>query len=36
MDREVPDYTATLNQPLKGLRIGLPKEYFAEGLDSQG
>ena len=35
MDRAVPDYTATLNEPLKGLRIGLPKEYFAEGLDSR-
>ena len=34
MDRAVPDYTATLNQPLKGLRIGLPKEYFADGLDA--
>nr|WP_087107939.1 Asp-tRNA(Asn)/Glu-tRNA(Gln) amidotransferase subunit GatA [Parendozoicomonas haliclonae] len=35
MDRAVPDYTATLDQPLKGLRIGLPKEYFAEGLDAK-
>ncbi len=35
MDRAVPDYTATLKEPLKGLRIGLPKEYFAEGLDSR-
>ena len=30
-----PDYTATLNEPLKGLRIGIPKEYFAEGLDPE-
>lgn len=29
----VPDYTAHLNTDLKGLRIGLPKEYFGEGLD---
>jgi aspartyl-tRNA(Asn)/glutamyl-tRNA(Gln) amidotransferase subunit A len=28
----VPDYTATLNEGLKGLRIGLPAEYFSEGL----
>ncbi len=35
MARTVPDYTATLSEPLKGLRIGLPKEYFAEGLDSR-
>ena len=33
LDREVPDYTASLNEPLKGLRIGLPKEYFTEQLD---
>lgn len=33
VDREVPDYTATLNDSLTGLRIGLPKEYFGEGLD---
>jgi aspartyl-tRNA(Asn)/glutamyl-tRNA(Gln) amidotransferase subunit A len=32
LDRDVPDYTATLNEPLKGLRIGLPKEYFSERL----
>lgn len=28
----VPDYTATLNDSLDGLRIGLPKEYFGTGL----
>ena len=32
-DQPVPDYTATLEEPLDGLKIGLPKEYFAEGLD---
>ena len=32
VDRQVPDYTATLNEPLKGLRIGLPKEYFSDQL----
>ena len=32
-DRTVPDYTATLNQPLKGLRVGLPKEYFSDQLN---
>lgn len=31
----VPDYTATLNDLIKGLRIGLPKQFFAEGLDSK-
>lgn len=33
VDCPAPDYTATLNNPLAGLRIGLPKEYFSEGLD---
>jgi len=33
VDRPVDDYTATLNEPLQGLRIGLPQEYFGEGLD---
>ena len=28
------DYTAKLEQPLAGLKVGLPKEYFAEGLDA--
>ncbi|CAA0110454.1 Glutamyl-tRNA(Gln) amidotransferase subunit A [Halioglobus japonicus] len=28
------DYCATLNNSLEGLRIGLPAEYFGEGLDS--
>ncbi|UDL03903.1 Asp-tRNA(Asn)/Glu-tRNA(Gln) amidotransferase subunit GatA [Marinobacter sp. CA1] len=32
IDREVPDYTATLNESLKGLKIGLPKEYFSDQL----
>ena len=30
----VEDYTAQLRQPLTGLRIGLPREYFGEGLDT--
>jgi aspartyl-tRNA(Asn)/glutamyl-tRNA(Gln) amidotransferase subunit A len=29
----VPDYSTRLDADLKGLRIGLPKEYFGEGLD---
>ncbi|UQG54688.1 MULTISPECIES: Asp-tRNA(Asn)/Glu-tRNA(Gln) amidotransferase subunit GatA [unclassified Marinobacter] len=32
-DRAVQDYTVTLNQPLKGLRVGLPKEYFSDQLN---
>jgi aspartyl-tRNA(Asn)/glutamyl-tRNA(Gln) amidotransferase subunit A len=30
----VPDYSVTLNEPLAGLRIGIPKEFFADGLDA--
>ena len=30
LEREQEDYTRALNQPLKGLKIGLPKEYFAQ------
>ncbi len=33
VDQPVPDYTASLNDSLEGLKIGLPKEYFSEGLD---
>jgi aspartyl-tRNA(Asn)/glutamyl-tRNA(Gln) amidotransferase subunit A len=32
-EEPVPDYAAGLDADLKGLRIGLPKEYFGEGLD---
>lgn len=34
VEKVVPDYTADLNQNLKGLKIGLPKEYFGEGLNA--
>ncbi|MBC3951025.1 Asp-tRNA(Asn)/Glu-tRNA(Gln) amidotransferase subunit GatA [Pseudomonas folii] len=33
IDEPVPDYSASLNGSLQGLRIGLPKEYFSAGLD---
>jgi aspartyl-tRNA(Asn)/glutamyl-tRNA(Gln) amidotransferase subunit A len=33
LDAPVPDYTAALGQDLRGLRIGLPKEYMVEGID---
>ncbi len=35
VDQPVDDYLACLEKPLAGLRIGLPKEYFGEGLDSR-
>ena len=31
LEREQEDYTRELNQPLKGLKVGLPKEYFGAG-----
>ncbi len=34
VERDVPDYSATLNDSIDGLRIGLPKEFFGEGLDA--
>jgi aspartyl-tRNA(Asn)/glutamyl-tRNA(Gln) amidotransferase subunit A len=33
VNQEVPDYPALLNQSIKGLKIGVPKEYFNAGLD---
>ncbi|MBI3546435.1 MAG: Asp-tRNA(Asn)/Glu-tRNA(Gln) amidotransferase subunit GatA [Gammaproteobacteria bacterium] len=32
VNEAVPDYTQTLNKDIKGLRIGLPQEYFSKGL----
>ncbi|MBP1765525.1 MAG: gatA [Firmicutes bacterium] len=31
----VPDYTQSLKVDVKGLKIGLPKEYFVRGMDPQ-
>jgi len=33
VDRPVPDYPAELGQPMRGLRIGLVKEFLGDGLD---
>jgi len=33
MDVTVDDYCANLDKPLEGLRVGLPKEYFGDGLN---
>jgi aspartyl-tRNA(Asn)/glutamyl-tRNA(Gln) amidotransferase subunit A len=35
LEREKEDYTRDLEQPLAGLRVGLPKEFFAEGLNNE-
>lgn len=32
VDHPIPDYPSSLNRPLTGLRIGVPVEYFGEGL----
>jgi aspartyl-tRNA(Asn)/glutamyl-tRNA(Gln) amidotransferase subunit A len=34
LQREAEDYARDLNKPLNGLRIGLPKEFFAAGLSA--
>lgn len=34
-DVPVPSYTKNLGKGIKGLKIGLPKEYFASGLDKK-
>ena len=35
VDRPVPNYSETVRQPLAGLRIGLVREHFGEGLDPE-
>ncbi len=35
MPREVPDYTEGLEEGVKGMRIGIPDEYFIEGIDPE-
>src|ERR1700677_4966604 len=34
-DRPVEDYAGGLAEPVEGLRIGVPEEYFGEGLDPE-
>jgi aspartyl-tRNA(Asn)/glutamyl-tRNA(Gln) amidotransferase subunit A len=34
-DLPVPDYVAELEKPVRGLRLGVAKEYFGEGLDDE-
>ena len=33
IDAPVPDYTARLKTGVKGLKVGIPREYFIEGMD---
>jgi aspartyl-tRNA(Asn)/glutamyl-tRNA(Gln) amidotransferase subunit A len=35
LDRAVPDYTASLAADLRGIRLGLPREYMIDGIDAQ-
>lgn len=35
LERAPEDYTRKLNEPLSGLRVGVPKEYFTEGLSPE-
>src|ERR1700675_2135955 len=35
-DIPVPDYVAELDKPVRGMKLGVAKEYFAEGLDDEG
>ncbi len=34
VERDVPDFSASLDDSLQGVKIGVPKEYFGEGLDA--
>ncbi|MCA9040962.1 MAG: Asp-tRNA(Asn)/Glu-tRNA(Gln) amidotransferase subunit GatA [Planctomycetaceae bacterium] len=33
--KEVPSYTASLDEPLKGLKIGIVKEHYVEGINEE-
>jgi aspartyl-tRNA(Asn)/glutamyl-tRNA(Gln) amidotransferase subunit A len=30
----VPNYTADINKPVKGMKLGIPKEYFVAGMEA--
>jgi len=34
-DIDVPDYTRSLANDIKGIKVGIPREYFIEGIDSE-
>src|SRR5437763_2158868 len=34
-DVPVPDYVRELDKPVRGMKFGVPKEYFGEGLDDE-
>ena len=35
LDAPVPDYTKSLDDDLRGVRIGVPAEYFTDGIDAE-
>jgi aspartyl-tRNA(Asn)/glutamyl-tRNA(Gln) amidotransferase subunit A len=35
LDQPVDDYTSLLGRDLEGVRLGIPKEYFVDGMDGQ-
>ncbi len=35
IDKDVEDYTATLDDSLDGLKIGIPRQHFAQGLNAE-
>ena len=35
INKEVPDYSALITSGIKGMKIGLPKEYFIEGMNAE-
>ena len=35
VNQDVPDYTKSLTGEIKGLKIGIPEEYFVEGMDPE-
>ncbi|OGQ45406.1 MAG: glutaminyl-tRNA synthase (glutamine-hydrolyzing) subunit A, partial [Deltaproteobacteria bacterium RIFCSPLOWO2_02_FULL_46_8] len=35
LNEPVPDYTKNLNKSIKGLKLGIPKEYFIDGIDPE-
>jgi len=35
VNREVPDYSKALKEGLQGMKVGIPREYFIEGLDPE-
>lgn len=34
-DMDVPDYTESLVNDIKGMKVGIPREYFIEGIDKE-